>query len=187
MTLSVDVQRRVKTWAPPRADIAAWASIALGRKAVGRELSVRVVGPTESRRLNARYRGRDKPTNVLSFPAAELPAGPSKPLAHRGAQATVDGGASARGASARDGPARDGPAYRTAWPLGDLVICPSVLRAEAREQHKSLRAHWAHLVVHGALHLAGYDHEDPADANRMERREVSVLRRLGFPNPYRSS
>jgi probable rRNA maturation factor len=163
MTLSVDVQRRVKTWAPPRADIAAWASIALGRKAVGRELSVRVVGPTESRRLNARYRGRDKPTNVLSFPAAELPAGPSKALAH------------------------DGPAYRTAWPLGDLVICPSVLRAEAREQHKSLRAHWAHLVVHGALHLAGYDHEDPADANRMERREVSVLRRLGFPNPYRSS
>jgi probable rRNA maturation factor len=163
MTLSVDVQRRVKTWAPPRADIAAWASIALGRKAVGRELSVRVVGPTESRRLNARYRGRDKPTNVLSFPAAELPAGPSK------------------------APARDGPAYRTEWPLGDLVICPSVLRAEAREQHKSLRAHWAHLVVHGALHLAGYDHEDPADANRMERREVSVLRRLGFPNPYRSS
>jgi probable rRNA maturation factor len=163
MTLSVDVQRRVKTWAPPRADIAAWASIALGRKAVGRELSVRVVGPTESRRLNARYRGRDKPTNVLSFPAAELPAGPSK------------------------APAHDGPAYRTAWPLGDLVICPSVLRAEAREQHKSLRAHWAHLVVHGALHLAGYDHEDPADANRMERREVSVLRRLGFPNPYRSS
>jgi probable rRNA maturation factor len=182
MTLSVDVQRRVKTWAPPRADITAWASIALGRKAVGRELSVRVVGPTESRRLNARYRGRDKPTNVLSFPAAGLPAGPPKALAHRGPQATVDGGASAWGA-----PARNGPADRTAWPLGDLVICPSVLRAEAREQHKSLRAHWAHLVVHGALHLAGYDHEDPADANRMERREVSVLRRLGFPNPYRSS
>ena len=177
MTLSVDVQRRVKTWAPPRADIAAWASSALGRKAAGRELSVRVVGPTESRRLNARYRGRDKPTNVLSFPAAGLPAEPSKALAHRGPKATVDGGASASGA----------PAYRTAWPLGDLVICPSVLRAEAREQHKSLRAHWAHLVVHGALHLAGYDHEDPADANRMERREVSVLRRLGFPNPYRSS
>jgi probable rRNA maturation factor len=113
-------------------------------------LGVRVVGPTESRRLNARYRGRDKPTNVLSFPAAELPAGPERPL-------------------------------------GDLVICPDVLRAEAREQHKSLRAHWAHLVVHGALHLVGYDHEDPADASRMERREVSVLRRLGFPNPYRSS
>jgi probable rRNA maturation factor len=149
--LTVEVQRRVRTWAPPRADIAAWASTALGRKATGRELGVRVVGPTESRRLNARYRGRDKPTNVLSFPAAELPAA---------------------------GPER---------PLGDLVICPDVLRAEAREQHKSLRAHWAHLVVHGALHLIGYDHLYPADANRMERREISVLRRLGFPNPYRSS
>jgi probable rRNA maturation factor len=113
-------------------------------------LGVRVVGRTESRRLNARYRGRDKPTNVLSFPAVELPVGPIRPL-------------------------------------GDLVICPDVLRAEAREQHKSLRAHWAHLVVHGALHLVGYDHEVPADASRMERREVTVLRRLGFPNPYRSS
>jgi probable rRNA maturation factor len=172
MTLSVEVQRRVRTWAPPRADIAAWASTALGRKATGRELGVRVVGPTESRRLNARYRGRDKPTNVLSFPAAELPVGPSKKP-----QTAFDGGASARGA----------PANSVVRPLGDLVICPDVLRAEAREQHKSLRAHWAHLVVHGALHLVGYDHEDPADANRMERREVSVLRRLGFPNPYRSS
>ena len=156
MTLSVDVQRRVRTWAPPRADIAAWASSALGRKAAGRELGVRVVGRTESRRLNARYRGRDKPTNVLSFPAAELPTGRSKAVGRMRPTAP--------------------PIIR---PLGDLVICPDVLRAEAREQHKSLRAHWAHLV--------GYDHEDPADANRMERREVSVLRRLGFPNPYRSS
>jgi probable rRNA maturation factor len=162
MTLSVEVQRRVRTWAPARADIAAWASTALGRKAAGRELGVSVVGPRESRRLNARYRGRDKPTNVLSFPAVELPVGRSK-----SPEATLD-----------DSVIR---------PLGDLVICPDVLRAEAREQHKSLRAHWAHLVVHGALHLVGYDHEDPADANRMERREVSVLRRLGFPNPYRSS
>ena len=164
MTLSVEVQRRVRTWAPPRADIAAWASSALGRKAAGRELGVRVVGRTESRRLNACYRGRDKPTNVLSFPAAELPVGRSKAVGRMRPTAP--------------------PIIR---PLGDLVICPDVLRAEAREQHKTLRAHWAHLVVHGALHLVGYDHEDPADANRMERREVSVLRRLGFPNPYRSS
>ncbi len=150
MIVSVDVQRRVRTWAPPRADIAAWASTALGRKAAGREIGVSVVGPSESRRLNARYRGRDQPTNVLSFPAAELPV---------------------------TGPER---------PLGDLVICPDVLRAEAREQGKNLRAHWAHLVVHGTLHLVGYDHEEAADANRMERREIAVLRRLGFPNPYRS-
>ena len=150
MTLSVEVQRTVRKWAPSRSDIATWAGTTLGRKAAGRELGVRVVGPAESRRLNARYRGKDKPTNVLSFPAVELPAGPERPL-------------------------------------GDLVICPDVLRVEAREQRKSLRAHWAHLVVHGTLHLVGYDHEDSADADRMERREIAVLRRLGFPNPYRSS
>jgi len=67
------------------------------------------------------------------------------------------------------------------------VICSQVLRTEAREQQKTLRAHWAHLVVHGVLHLIGYDHERDAEASRMERREVSVLRRLGFANPYRSS
>src|ERR1700730_12148690 len=100
MALSVEVQRRVRKWAPPRSDIAAWASTALGRKAAGREVGVRGVGPTESRRLNAHYRGRDNPTNVLSFPAVEMPAVPERPL-------------------------------------GDLVICPDVLRAEALEQHKS--------------------------------------------------
>ena len=112
-----------------------------------------VVGPAESRRLNAQYRGRDKPTNVLSFPVPDLPA-----------------------TALSEGKAR---------PLGDLVICPQVLRAEAREQKKSLRAHWAHLVVHGSLHLIGYDHERDSDADRMERREIAVLRRLGFANPYR--
>ncbi len=69
----VDVQRRVRTWAPPRTDLTTWATTALGRRAVGREIGVSVVGPAESRRLNARFRGRDKPTNVLSFPVAESP------------------------------------------------------------------------------------------------------------------
>jgi probable rRNA maturation factor len=121
---------------------------------MGREIGVSVVGPAESRRLNARYRGRDKPTNVLSFPVPELPS------------------------AAADGEPR---------PLGDLVICPQVLRTEAREQQKTLRAHWAHLVVHGSLHLIGYDHERNTEADRMERREIAVLRRLGFANPYRSA
>jgi len=128
--------------------------MALGRRAAGREIGVSVVGPTESRRLNAQFRGRDKPTNVLSFPvAAQLPA-----------------------AIAAEEPR----------PLGDLVICPQVLQTEARAQKKTLRAHWAHLVVHGSLHLIGYDHERDSDAGRMERREIAVLRRLGFANPYRS-
>lgn len=151
--VQVDLQRRVQAWSPAKGAIAQWATQALGRRAAGREIGVRVVGPTEIRRLNSQFRGKDKPTNVLSFPVAHMPT------------AAVD----------------------EAKPLGDLVICPQVLRAEAREQHKSLRAHWAHLVVHGTLHLIGYDHEKNADATRMERREVLVLRRLGFANPYRSS
>jgi probable rRNA maturation factor len=110
------------------------------------------VGEAESARLNARFRGRDEPTNVLSFAPAGLPRTP--------------GGVPP--------------------PLGELVICPRVLRAEARTQEKTLRAHWAHLVVHGTLHLLGYDHERADDARRMERREIAVLRRLGFANPYRS-
>ena len=70
-------------------------------------------------------------------------------------------------------------------PLGDLVVCASVVAREAREQQKAVRAHWAHLVVHGVLHLLGHDHEDEGEARRMERREIAVLRGLGFPNPYR--
>jgi len=72
-------------------------------------------------------------------------------------------------------------------PLGDLVICPRIVREEARLQRKTLRAHWAHLIVHGTLHLIGYDHEQPGQARRMERREIAVLKRLGFANPYRST
>ena len=152
--LQVDMQKHVRAWTPRRGDIAAWASAALGRRATRGELSIRLVGRAEGRKLNAQYRGKDYATNVLSFPAAAVPPA----------------GASAGGV--------------TAQPLGDLVICPPVLRAEALEQRKTLRAHWAHLVVHGALHLIGYDHELDADARRMERREIAVLRRLGFTNPY---
>jgi len=149
----LELQRRVRGWSPPQAELARWASAALGRAGAGRELGVCTVGPAESARLNARYRGRDRPTNVLSFAAAPPPL------------------------------RREGHAWQ---PLGELVICPRVLRTEARAQDKTLRAHWAHLVVHGALHLAGYHHERAADARRMERREIAVLRRLGFANPYRS-
>jgi len=151
--VQVELQRRVRSWSPTRRDLARWASVAAGSGASGRELGVCVVGAPESRRLNARFRGLDAPTNVLSFTSAAPPHAPVG-------------------------------AART---LGELVICPRLLRAEARAQDKSLRAHWAHLVVHGTLHLLGYDHQRAADARRMERREIAVLQRLGFTNPYRSS
>ncbi len=69
-------------------------------------------------------------------------------------------------------------------PLGDLAICAPIVAREAREQGKPARAHWAHMVVHGVLHLVGYDHEDDADADRMEGEEIRILARLGFDNPY---
>lgn len=68
--------------------------------------------------------------------------------------------------------------------LGDVVICADVVRREARAQRKSERAHWAHMVVHGIMHLRGYDHQRLKDAAVMEARETRVLRGLGFPNPY---
>jgi probable rRNA maturation factor len=153
--LTVDLVRAGRDWAPTVTEIRTWASAALGRRAAGAELAVRVVKPAESKRLNARYRGRNRPTNVLSFPVPELPAAAAGPqVAPR--------------------------------PLGDLVICASVVRDEARQQHKTIKAHWAHLVIHGALHLLGYDHERDEEARRMERREVAVLKRFGITNPYRS-
>jgi probable rRNA maturation factor len=124
--LKVDVVRAGPDWAPGTGEIRTWASAALGRRAAGAELAVRVVRPAESKRLNARFRGRD------------------------------------------------------------LVICARVVRAEARRQRKAIKAHWAHLVIHGALHLLGYDHEQDDEARRMERREVALLKRFGISNPYRS-
>ena len=115
----------------------------------GSSISIRIVGAAESRRLNAAWRGKDKPTNVLSFPAplARVPAG--APHA-----------------------------------LGDLVICAPVVAREAREQGKTTQAHWAHMVVHGVLHLLGYDHEIDRDAESMEAREMNLLATFGYPNPY---
>ena len=68
--------------------------------------------------------------------------------------------------------------------LGDLAICASVVQKEAAEQHKSLDAHWAHLTVHGVLHLRGYDHEEPQAADAMETLEKRILGQLGYPDPY---
>jgi probable rRNA maturation factor len=70
------------------------------------------------------------------------------------------------------------------WLLGELVICAPVVAAEARLQQKTIDAHWAHMTVHGVLHLLGFDHEVAAAAAKMESREVQILDRLGFSNPY---
>lgn len=71
--------------------------------------------------------------------------------------------------------------------LGDIVICAAVVNREARQQHKPVAAHWAHMLVHGTLHLQGYDHENDADAHKMESREKRILARLGFADPYQDN
>ncbi len=153
MSLAVEVTFGTRhPWAPSARLLGEWAGVAAGRRGAHATLAIRIVTPAESQALNRRYRGKMRPTNVLSFPAdTAAPAG-------GGGEAT---------------------------PLGDLAICARVVAREAREQKKSLAAHWAHMVVHGVLHLAGYDHELDADARRMERREKLLLKKLGFANPYR--
>jgi len=168
--LQVELQFATRRpWAPGPVTLRRWARAALaaGRPAkpkpgggplksaraarpaakAGYTVCIRVVGKAESHRLDLQFRGKDRPTNVLSFPAS--------------AAERAESGA-----------------------LGDLVICAPVVSREAREQGKPLGAHWAHMVVHGTLHLLGYDHELARAARRMESLEVEILRGLGFHDPY---
>jgi probable rRNA maturation factor len=147
--LEVAVQNAVSTTSvPSRAHIRKWVAAAL-RGARG-EVTVRIVDPDESARLNLQYRRRRGATNVLSFVGHGENSMPSRELP----------------------------------PLGDVVICAEIVEREAREQRKSLDAHWAHIVVHGALHLLGYDHLTEVEAESMEKRERELLARLGYPDPY---
>jgi probable rRNA maturation factor len=130
------VQRRARG-APATARLRAWARAAA---APGSEVTLRIVGTAEARRLNRMFRKRDYATNVLSFAY--------------------------------------GPRH------GDLVLCHPVIAREARQWKKTLSAHYAHLVVHGMLHLRGVHHARAAAARRMERREIALLARLGFGDPY---
>jgi probable rRNA maturation factor len=151
--LKLDLACGTRAWTPARSRMSHWAAAALGRHGDGREIAVRIVKANESRELNRLWRGKDKPTNVLSFPAP-VQDRRGKPLEFR-------------------------------LPLGDLVICAEVVRREATRDGKKIEAHWAHMVVHGALHLVGYDHEaGRRERLRMERREVAVLKTFGFGNPY---
>ena len=135
----------------------------------GLSLTIRIVGAAESRRLNATWRGKDKPTNVLSFPSGS----------GLGVRGSGKNGAK-RGSYLAPASSLQAPAP----PLGDLVICAPIVAREAREQAKPAQAHWAHMVVHGVLHLLGYDHEVDKDADIMEAREVTLLANLGYLNPY---
>ena len=129
----------------------AFPQLAAQRRPV--EISVRLTSNDEVRALNAQWRGKDQPTNVLSFPLAE---------------------------SASLGEDRDGPELM----LGDIVLAREVCAAEAEEKHLAFEDHAAHLLVHGTLHLLGYDHHDEASAADMESRETRALARLGIRDPY---
>lgn len=154
---AIEVQYGVsRAGIPHPASLRNWAQAALAqtrssRFRGARSVTLRIVAAAEGRRLNRQWRGKDKPTNVLSFPSGESLHPADEPV-----------------------------------PLGDIVICAPVIRREAAEQGKEPQAHWAHMVVHGVLHLLGYDHESDRDAQVMERLERALLARAGFPDPYQS-
>jgi probable rRNA maturation factor len=147
-TLELDLAYAARRpWVPQPRQFRGWAAAALADRAQAVVLSIRVVGAARSRGLNAHYRGKDRPTNVLSFAGA--------------------------------GRAPDGRHY-----LGELVICAPVVASEAAAQGKTREQHWAHMTVHGVLHLLGLDHVRAAEARKMAAAEVQILDQLGFSNPY---
>ncbi len=127
----------------------------LGQGARTVELSVRLTGDDEVHALNSEWRGKDKPTNVLSFPMSEQ---------HELERAD-----------------EDGPELM----LGDVVLARGVCEREAAEKAVPVESHATHLIVHGTLHLLGYDHDGDQEAVDMEGREVRALARLGIDDPYR--
>ena len=135
---------------PDAASFTQWVSCALqhaGCELDEPEITIRVVDEQESQQLNGEFRGKNKPTNVLSFPF-EVPPQVECEL------------------------------------LGDLVICEPVMSGEAEVQNKALNSHWAHLVIHGTLHLLGFDHIEDDEAEEMESMEIKILEHLGIKNPY---
>ncbi|GGO78707.1 endoribonuclease YbeY [Marinobacterium nitratireducens] len=148
--MSADIELQIGTdrpGLPSQAQLQQWVDAALDGRRDGGEICIRIVDADESRALNHQYRGKDRPTNVLSFPF-EVPE--SVPLDL----------------------------------LGDLVICAEVVADEAVEQHKPEPHHWAHMVIHGTLHLLGYDHINDEDAEEMESLERRILESLSIPDPY---
>ncbi len=148
MSIAVDVQYASEAPnLPTQADFTRWVETVLKDQKVEGEVCIRIVDAEESQALNSEYRGKDKPTNVLSFPF-EVPPGVPVTL------------------------------------LGDLVICAEVVTQEAEEQQKAPADHWTHMVVHGTLHLLGFDHINDDDAEEMEALERTLLARLNIADPY---
>ena len=150
MSYHIDIQHASED-SPPVTDeyLRNWAILALKSHRETAELTLRLVDSEEITELNHLYRKKNKPTNVLAFPATypshiELPY----PL------------------------------------LGDVIICPAVLYQESQTLNKPLIAHWAHIVIHGVLHLLGYDHIKDDDTKKMQAIETELLADLGFDNPY---
>lgn len=133
---------------PSQAQFELWLNAVLATRKPDAEVTIRLVEPDESQSLNSEYRGKDKPTNVLSFEF-------------------------------------DAPPMIEINLLGDLVICATIIEREAQEQQKALHDHWAHMVVHGALHLLGFDHIVEEEALEMESLEKQILATLGIDDPYR--
>lgn len=136
---------------PSRADFRRWLRAAEPGAA---RITVRIVDEDEGRELNRDYRGKDYPTNVLTFAYGEgedMPLPEGLPL------------------------------------MGDLVLCRQVVEREAAEQGKSLDAHYAHLSVHGMLHLQGFDHLEDEEAEEMEALERKILAGLGYSDPYQDA
>lgn len=133
---------------PSEADFALWLQKVIdAHEDTGHEVTIRIVSPEESQSLNHQYRGKNKPTNVLSFPF-ESPPEVQLPL------------------------------------LGDLIVCAQVVADEAQEQGKPLKDHWAHMIIHGSLHLLGYDHIEDEEAEEMEALEIELLSELNIKDPY---
>jgi len=124
-----------------------WLNLLAAKLKVNGDVCIKITSPQESQQLNHTYRGQNKPTNVLSFPA-------------------------------------DLPEFVGADSLGDLAICAAIVEQEATEQNKALDDHWAHMCIHGMLHLLGYDHIEDNEAEEMESLEKELLLALGIDDPY---
>ena len=149
MAYQIDIESNSQSQQiPALAELERWISAALqSQEFEEAEVSVYIVDEDEGQELNAQYRSKDYPTNVLSFPA-DIAEEVGVPL------------------------------------LGDLVVCAPVVEREAQEQGKTLQAHWAHMLVHGTLHLVGFDHIDDDEAETMESLETQIVTGLGYPAPY---